>query len=227
MKIAIWISLGLLLVSIALCLIFLKKGFSKATKITTALIMPLLGALSTTALCLSLPDSSHIILLSALAYIFCSASIILFYYADITKCRIVARILYLIAITAWFELFRSTFFIYRTPLLVIIIAAVIYLALFVLTCIFLGKQQLSRYFWTFISISLCILLHFSSVVTLIQGRTLYSIFLFLGTTAIFGLVMFYLIAYKKELGKNSRLIQISLMILSQLFISLACFLMIN
>lgn len=227
MNVMIWVSLGLFLISLLLCAIFFKKQMIIQCKITTALVMPLLAALSISALCLSLPDSSHIILLSSLAYLFCSTSVILFYFDKKTKYRIAARILYLATILSWFTLFGTTFYIYRTPLLLIIIAAAIYLALFVLTCIFLGKQQLSRYFWTFISLCLCTILHFSAVVTLVSGRTLYSIFLFLGTTTIFGLVIYYLIAYKKEMGKNNRLIQISLMILSQLLISLSCFLMIN
>lgn len=226
MNICTYIFSGLLAVAVALYFIFKKLDKTFWTRLIATFILPLTEALAISAMTIRLPDSKHLILLSLIAYIFSSACIILFLFDKNTNCRVIARTLFLCSMSAWLALFSSTYYIYRIPLLLSIICTLIYISIFVFTFIMLGKQRKSHYFWAVISLLVCSLLHFCSAVTLVSGRTIYSIILFAGTSIVYVLDIFYLRLYKKEPAKNTKFLLSLLLISSQILISVSCFLMI-
>lgn len=225
MNLTFWISLGLFVIATVLYFIFYKLNLITAKKVFAFLLCPLLGTVSISSLCNFIPDSNHVIFITLISFLCCSASVILFFYDDDIKFRIIGRTAFLLSVFDWFILFKSTFYMYKVPALLLIICLLVYAGIFVFTCILLGKQKLSRYFWTFISILICSMLHFCSVVTLIAGHTLYSIVLFVGTTGLFVLDVKYLSFYKKEPRKHTKLFQFCMLIGSQLIIATANFLM--
>lgn len=225
MNLAFWITLGLFITATILFFIFYKLKLLLPKKIFAFLTCPLIAATSVSSLYLFLPDSLPVIFTTILSFLCCTVSIILFFFESDIKFRVIGRSAFLLSICIWFNLFRSTFYIYKVPVLLLIICLLIYIGIFVITCFLLGKQKLSRFFWAFISILICSMLHFSTVVTLFEGHTLYSIFLFAGATGIFALTIYYLSLYKKEPNNHTKLIEFCMMLGSLLFISAANFLM--
>lgn len=225
MNLVFWISLGFFVTATVLYFIFYKLNLITAKKVFEFLLCPLLATVSISSLFNFIPDSNHVIFITLISFLFCSASVIFFFYDDDIKLRVIGRTAFLLSIFAWFILFKSTFYMYKVPALLLIICLLVYAGIFVFTCILLGKQKLSRYFWTFISILICSMLHFCSTLTLIAGHTLYSVILFLGTTTFFVLDINYLSYYKKEPRKHTKLFQFCMLVGSQLLIAISNFLM--
>ncbi len=227
MKIAVLSLLSILIISIILFIIFYNKKIDLARKITQSLQIPLIAAATICSITAYLPDSIHIILISSFAYAFCTACTVLMHFKEKIICRVLGRLFYLLSIFCWFILFKSTFYIYKVSAPVFLISSAIYLAIFITLCISLGKQTFEHYFWTFLSIFTCSLLHFSSVITLINGHELYSYLLALGTSGMYAQVIYYLIEYKKPHGLNGVLIENIILICPQMLISASCYLMIS
>lgn len=227
MNLVFWISLGIFIVSTVLYFVFYKTNLFKPRKVFAFLLCPLLATVSISSLWNFIPDSKHIIFITVISFLFCTASIILFFYDSDVKFRIVGRTSYLISVFSWFLLYKSTFYIYKVPALLSIICTVIYISIFVITCILLGKQTLSHHCWSFLSLLTCSILHFCSVVTLIAAHNTYSLILILGTTTTYALVVYYLSQYKKEPHKHTKLIEFCMLLGSQLLIVTANYLMLS
>lgn len=227
MNIYIWISLGLTVLTTILTIAFYRKEMYLHERITEALIIPFTAFLSFSTMALYLPDSIHIITLSTISYVFCTACLILFYFDDKLFCRIATRCLFLLTVFVWLILFKSTFYIYKTNVALLITSLIIYLGVYVFVLIKAKRKSFTYYLYTFISIILCATLHLCATITLFAGKKLYSVILFIGTTEYFALGAYYLITYNKESKINRRLIYTILLITSQVMISLSCFLMIR
>ena len=225
MNLVFWISLGIFIVSTVLYFVFYKLNITVPKRVFAFLICPLLAVVSISSLYNFTPDSLHVILITVISFLLCSISVIFFFFDSNVKFRVIGRTAFLLSLFFWFLLYKSTFYIYKVSPLISIIFSLVYAGLLVFTFILLGKQKVSRYFWTFISVLLCSMLHFCSTVTLIEGHSLYSIFLFLGTTVIFVLVINQLSFYKKEPRKHAKLLQFCMLFGSQLLIATANFLM--
>lgn len=177
-----WVFLGLCALSVALTFFLRKSSLLSLRKITFSANLPLFALFICARLFLKLPDSLNILITSILSFICVSIAIILSGSRENVKKQRAYKILLFCTVTLWTRLYNSTFYIYKVMPVISIAAAAVYFAIIFITQFKLKdstkEEKLTAAVFTIISS----VLNFSSLVTLIYGRQLYSIMLFAGTT---------------------------------------------
>ena len=186
-----WIFTGLLVVDLILYITALAKRLNALEKTARALFIPFTAGLVISILTLYLPDSHHIIVISSLS--FGTASIfMLFTLGDKNRfLRGTEEFFYILVQSMWGLLIISVYRIFRVSELVYIIPGVIYLAGFVVICIFIKKQKFLKYCAAFIQYSFSVTFGLTTLICLIYEKRLFGVMMFISSlTFMFGTVLF-------------------------------------
>lgn len=227
MTIAIWILLGVFVLTLGLLITahIIKKTVLQ--KICECLIIPIFGVIATLLLTDYLPDSLHLIKITITALSLATVSTIFLAFEKIKILRIFGRILILANVFCWISLYRTVFFIHKVPLWLIILMSVIYLAGTIIAIILSGKQEIRFYILFALSFALSAYLHFCSLMFLCYEASSHGAMLFAGTTFFAGLTAFHFINQAKLKIQHAGVIRYSLLVVSQILIACSNILMIG
>lgn len=213
-----WIFLGLSALSLLLYIISLIKKIEILNKISSILLITFLGTLNTLFLLNKLPDSFNTVIFSITTYILLTTAYLL---STLKENKLLKKVILFIFFTnniLWLSFYKSIFYIFRIPTLLFVFVCLCYITLSSFSFIKIGKQKLNFYFYSFLELVPCFCLNFCSIISLIFGRTLNSLVLFLGTSANIALVIFYIFNIKKSY-KHERMIKYLSLLAAQLLIS--------
>jgi len=203
------------------------KKLPLVLKILASIVIPLIAGVTIYFLSWYLPDSKHIITISAFGYFFTALSTTLFLFDDYKYIRYSARVALFASIILWITLFFNVFYLYHISTALTVCLILLYVAVDVVLCIFIGKQKPFMYAWVFGAILLGGFFNYLTVVTLIYSHRLYSILLCAGSTIILGMIFYYMIDLKKYHFRHSKVVRYILMIISQGLLAASTVLMIS
>lgn len=213
-----WIFLGLSVVSLLLYTISLLKNIDTLQKISSIMMITFFGILNIVLLANKLPDTFNTLITTIITYAILITTIALGAFLKTKYINNIKYSLFLITTLIWVSLYNSVFYIFRVSNLLIILMITIYISLFIFTCIKIGKQKSHFYFYSLIELFSCYILNFCSIISLLYGRTLNSLVLFLGTSTNIALVLIYIFNIKKSY-KHERMIKYLSLLAAQLLIS--------
>lgn len=219
MNIAILILAGLTALTLILYTIFYIKKTDLLKTITSILVFPLSGVLAILLLTYSLPDSFQIIFYTGAAYLFSTIAIICSLKEDKILLKTLSLVSYLLTSIIWIQLFRTVFYIYRIPSLLIILSIIFYLAIITVFFIISGKQKMQYHAISFISIAIAAALHFISFIYIFYSHSISRLILFSGTSINLAFTLYYLISKVKNNLKHKQLIYFILLFTSLTLIS--------
>lgn len=202
-----------------------KKNLVK--DILISMVIPVIAGVSIYLLTLFLPDSLHVIKAVSAAYILTEASVVMFLFESKKIYRYLARIFFIGAIIAWIVLTFPVFYFYHVAKGLTVTMMILYFIIALIISIFTGKQKLSVYLWTFVSIFISGLLHYQALISLCYSGRLYAGLLFGGASVIMGFIFYYMIDIKKYHFRYSKVVRYILIFTSQILLSAASILMIS
>ncbi len=227
MTIADWILLAAFIINYGLILFANLKKLIILQKTCVCLTLPLAATIIILRLTRYLPDSFHIIIISAAAFVLVSLSTAFLAFEKIRTLRILGRIASLGNTVCWILLYRSIFKIHSVPAWFCILAGGIYAAIIIVSCVFSGKQEIKFYAAFAISFLLATYLHFCSLIFLCWERNGNSIMLFAGTSIYAFLVSFHFMNTTKLKIKHAGGLRYNLLVISQILIACSNILMIR
>ncbi len=227
MTVAEWILLAVFIINYGLILFAYLKKIFVLQKTCVCLTLPIAGTFIILRLTKYLPDSFHIILVTAAAFAIVSISTVFLAFEKIRTLRILGRIASLGNIVCWILFYRSIFKIHSVPAWFTILAAGIYAAIIIVSCIFSGKQELKFYAAFAVSFLLVTYLHFCSLIFLCWERTGNSIMLFAGTSIYAFLLSFHFMNTTKLKIKHAGGLRYNLLVISQILIACSNILMVR
>lgn len=227
MSIYNWIFVSLYAIFVILFIIGYVLKNTIIERIATFALLPAAGILVNSFLIKYLPDSFHIMLVSTISFLTLSGSIIFFEFDKKRIFYITAMILFFASCGSWFYIFVTIYFLYHIPQALTTISIITYIALFIASMIFIGKQKLYVYLFSLISVGIISTLHYCSFVTLCFEQNLYSVLLFAGASINLIFTFYIILDRYKYNFKHSELSKNILIILAQVFISTSSILMIR
>lgn len=227
MTIANWIFLGLIILALGLWLISIIKHKIILQKVCECLILPLSATLIIMRLTKSLPDSFHIIEITAIAFSFISISAVFLAFEKIYTLRVAGRIASLINLLCWSLLYEPIFRIHAVPVWLWILCSCVYGAAIIVSCALSGKQRILFYLTFAVSFAIAAFLHFCALIFLCYERTTASVMLFGGASLAAGLVVFHFINLTRLNIKHAGVIRYSLLVVSQILIACSNILLIH
>lgn len=227
MTVADWILLAVFIINYGLILFANLKKIIILQKTCVCLTLPIAASFIILRLTRYLPDSYHIIVISAAAFSLVSLSTAFLAFEKIRTLRILGRIASLGNTVCWIILYRSVFKIHSVPVWFCVLIAGIYAAIIIVSCVFSGKQELKFYIAFAVSFLLATYLHFCSLIFLCWERTGYSIMMFAGTTIYAFLVSFHFMNTTKLKIKHAGGLRYNLLVISQILIACSNILMIR
>lgn len=213
-----WIFLGLSAFSLLLYIISLLKNIDTLQKISSIMMITFFGILNIAFLANKLPDTYNTLITTIITYSILITTIALDAFLKTKYIDNIKYSFFLITTLTWISLYNSVFYIFRISNVLIIFMILVYISLFIFTCIKIGKQKSHFYFYSLIELLPCYFLNFTSVISLLYGKTLNSLVLFLGTSTNVALVLFYIFNIKKSY-KHERMIKYLSLLAAQLLIS--------
>lgn len=227
MLIAECIFLGLITITLGLLTFSYFKKNPLMKKITECLILPLSAILIILCLTQSLPDSFHIIVITAVAFTLISISGIFLAFTEIKPLRITGRLTSVANLVCWSFFYKQIFKIHAVPAWLSFLCFAIYFGIIITSCVLSGRQALLFYVFFSVSYAAVAFLHFCSLIFLCYEKTGASIMLFTGTTLSAVLVAFHFINQTKLNIKHIGVVRYVLLITSQLLIACSNILMIR
>lgn len=213
-----WIFLGLSAVSLLLYLISLLKKIETLNKISSIMMITFFGALNIVFLVNKLPDTFNTLITTIITYILLIAIVVIDTFITAKFIDNIKYVIFLVSTTIWISLYNSVFYIFRISNLLSIFLILIYISIFIFACLKIEKQKTHFYFYSLVELIPCYILNFCSIISLLYGRTLSSLVLFLGTSINLTLVIFYILNIKKSY-KHERMIKYLSLLAAQLLIS--------
>lgn len=213
-----WIFLGLSAFSLLLYIISLLKNIDTLQKISSIMMITFFGILNIAFLANKLPDTYNTLITTIITYSILITTIALDAFLKTKYIDNIKYSFFLITTLTWISLYNSVFYIFRISNVLIIFMILVYISLFIFTCIKIGKQKSHFYFYSLIELLPCYFLNFTSIISLLYGKTLNSLVLFLGTSTNVALVLFYIFNIKKSY-KHERMIKYLSLLAAQLLIS--------
>lgn len=189
MSIYTWIFTGLLIVDIVLYILSLVRQIKPLEKTARSLLIPLVAGIILSILTGYLPDSHHIIFIASLA--FSSAS--LYMLATLSKNRFfkfAENFVFLFTNIFWLLLLTSVYRIYKVSNLLFLFTGVVFLAGFVVLCIFIKKQSPVKYASAFIQYLFAAFLAGTSFISLIFEKRAFALVMLTGSLVILCHVIF-------------------------------------
>ena len=218
-----WVLVGIIALALILYFVFtFAKEIKVIQNISASLILPCVGILNHFFLLPLVPDSYHIIKLTALAFIFISFAVVAKCFFDNIKATQIESILFCLSTGAWFSLFRAVFLIHKVPLWANIISLSTYVIIYTLLfLIFIKKQSITFYLLTIISLLITSALHYSSFIFLCFDPSKAHLIGFIGTTFLVGYIIFDILNKSVLNLKLKKLISIFILLASQVLIALS------
>ena len=186
---------GLIFISLLIYFIFLfVKKIEIIQYISSIFPILLTGVLNLIFLYSNIPDSYHIIKLSAIAFTLASVTQILSSFVNNKKAKIAEGLLFSLSLCGWIALYKSVFCIFRVPVWVNIIAGCTYLVLILLLfLIFIKKQTFLFYLFAVLSLLLVSFLHYCAFISLCFQPADFNIVKFIAMTILMGYIVFGLL----------------------------------
>lgn len=227
MTITLWILSGFIFTTIILYTIALIKDIPLMRKISSGFILPTISSISIILLLRSLPDSFHILVVTAIVLYIASIAEILFLFTEIQFLQILSRIFFILSQLFWLDIFKSTFYINRVPTWISSISLIFYILILGSFIFFTGKQSISKYCYQLLSIISSFAVNYCTFIMLCFEGNLHSALQFSGTLTVCALILFYILNKKKFNFKYKNSILLVLLIISQGLISAGNILMIR
>ena len=180
MNIYTWIFSGLLALAVLIYIIGLIQRIMPMEKAAYSVFMPFLASIILSLLTGFLPDSHHIIFISALAF----TAATLFILTTLKKnkfFKFAGHFFFLITEVIWFLLIVSVYRIFKIPNIFFILAAIVFIAGFVVMCVFIKKQPLVKYTAAFIQYCFAAIFCTTALICLVYEKRVFGILIFLGT----------------------------------------------
>lgn len=227
MTITLWILSGYFITTTLLYIISLIKNIPLMRKISSGFMIPTIETAAIILLLRFLPDSFHIMIITAITLCLASISEILFLFTDIKVLSVLSRIIFFISQIFLLDIYKSTFFINRIPTWLCILSAVFYLLILTGVLLFAGKQKILKHCLFIIEMIISFFINYCTFITLCFERNLHSALQFSGTLTVCALVIYYILNNTRFNFKYKNSILLSLLIISQGFISAGNILMIK
>lgn len=213
MNIYTWIFTGLLLVDIFLYIFSLIKGINPLEKVARSLLIPLVAGIILSILTGYLPDSHHIIFIAILAY----GTACLFMLTTLKKNRFfkfAEHFLFLLTNIFWLLLISSVYRIYKVSPLLFILTGIVFIAGFVVTCVFIKQQPLYKYAAAIIQYFFTAVLSVTAFVCLLYEKRAFAVLIFTASLVIMCHVIFETFQRTRPFAINEKTERIFTTILS-------------
>lgn len=192
------ISISIIVITIALYIFGAIKNLKLLQTIPEAFIIPAAGTIILFLLRDFMPDSTHIVKITIISLTSITISGL---FAVIDKSRFAKFLNFLfftISTFTWIDLYGSTFNIYPVYRITKIIAASIYLVLFIVLFFFIRKQKKIFILFSLISYLPAAFLNFCAIITVQRSRRGYAYILTAGTSI---LILFIIYQILRNAGK--------------------------
>ena len=185
-----WIFTGLLGAVLILYIVGLVQRIQPLEKTARCLFIPFAGSLILSILTSYLPDSYHIMFLSVFAF-GASAIFMLFTLGDKNKfIKAVEEFFYVLTQMLWLLLIISVYRIFKVNQIFFIISGIVYLAGFIVICIFIKKQPASKYTTAILLYAFSTVVGVTTFTSLIYEKRLFGVMMFLSSLVfMFGTVL--------------------------------------
>ena len=128
-----------------------------------------------------LPDSHHIIFIASLAYVAASLFMVSTLNDKKKFVKFVEHFLFLLTEMFWFLLIVSVYRIYKVPVIFFILTGIVFIAGFVVICVFIKKQPTAKYLGAIIQYCASAVFCSTTLVSLIFEKRVFAILLFIGS----------------------------------------------
>ena len=213
MNIYTWIFTGLLVVDVVLYILSLIKGINPLEKVARSLLIPLVAGIILSILTGYLPDSHHIIFIAILAY----GTACLFMLTTLKKNRFfkfAEHFLFLLTNIFWLLLISSVYRIYKVSPLLFILTGIVFIAGFVVTCVFIKQQPLYKYAAAIIQYFFTAVLSVTAFVCLLYEKRAFAVLIFTASLVIMCHVIFETFQRTRPFAINEKTERIFTTILS-------------
>ncbi len=181
MNVYTWIFTGLLLVDLLLYIIALIQRIQVLEMTSRGLFIPLTGGLIISLLVLSLPDSHHIIFIASFAFFTASLFMLSVIKNKKRFFKFAEHFLFIITQGIWFLLIVSVYRIFRIPELFFVLSGILFIAGFIVICVFIKKQTLLKYASALIQYFLTAGFVTTALISLVYEKRLFGILIFCGS----------------------------------------------
>jgi hypothetical protein len=176
-----WIFTGLLVVDVILYIFGLIQRHRPLEKTARGLCIPFIAGIILSILYEFLPDSHHIILISSLAFSAASLFMVSTLNDKNRFVKFIEHFLFLLIEAFWFLLIASVYRIYKVPAIFFILAGIVFIAGFVVVCIFIKKQPVAKYLAAIIQYGASAIFCSTTLVSLIYEKRVFAILFFVGS----------------------------------------------
>ena len=176
-----WIFTGLLVVDVILYIFGLIQRLRPLEKTARGLCIPFIAGIILSILYEFLPDSHHIILISSLAFSAASLFMVSTLNDKNRFVKFIEHFLFLLIEAFWFLLIASVYRIYKVPAIFFILAGIVFIAGFVVVCIFIKKQPVAKYLAAIIQYGASAIFCSTTLVSLIYEKRVFAILFFVGS----------------------------------------------
>ena len=128
-----------------------------------------------------LPDSHHIIFIASLAFVAASLFMVSTLNDKKKFVKFVEHLLFLLTEMFWFLLIVSVYRIYKVPVIFFILTGIVFIAGFVVICVFIKKQPIAKYLGAIIQYCASAVFCSTTLVSLIFEKRAFAILLFIGS----------------------------------------------
>ena len=176
-----WIFTGALVVDAFLYIFGLVQRIWPMEKTARGLFVPFMAGVILSILYEYLPDSHHIIFIASLA--FAGAALFMISTLNDKKkfVKFIEHFLFLLTEIFWFLLIVSVYRIYKVPAIFFILTGIVFIAGFVVICVFIKKQPASKYLGAIIQYCASAVFCSTTLVSLIFEKRAFAILLFIGS----------------------------------------------
>ena len=178
MNVYTWIFTGFLLVNLLLYIIGLIQRLHGLEIAARGLFIPFTGGLIISLLTESLPDSHHIIFIAAFAFFTASLFMICYIKNKNKFFKFAEHFLFLVSQAIWYLLIVSVYRIYRIPDLFFILSGIVFIAGFIVICVFIKKQTPVKYASALILYFLTAVFVTTALISLVYEKRLFGILIF-------------------------------------------------
>ncbi len=176
-----WIFTGVLVVDAFLYIFGLVQRIRALEKTARGVFVPFMAGVILSILYEYLPDSHHIIVIASLAF-FAAALFMISTLNDKKKfVKFIEHFLFLLTECFWFLLIASVYRIYKVPVIFFILTGIVFIAGFVVICIFIKKQPVAKYLAAIIQYGISAIFCSTTLVSLIFEKRAFAILLFIGS----------------------------------------------
>ena len=175
-----WIFIGGMVIDLLLYIIGWVRNIKAMEKTSRALFIPFLSGIIISLLTGYLPDSHHIIFISSFAFA-AAALYMIFTLKEKNKFfKFGEHFFFLLTEVFWFLLIVSVYRIYKIPDIFFLLSGIVFIAGFVVICVFIKKQSLFKYAASIIQYFFAAVFCTTALISLVYEKRVFGILIFLG-----------------------------------------------